>query len=168
MSSKDPVHISEKSLLDLPQSDALKGFVGVSAMYVLAATHISPFLSQDNGLAQKYLLPLWSKTFSLLRLGVPVKGKLPVALLMVGAAVTFIFTASGSVAANAAGNKEGYANKEPRIRKRQLKGFVGRVASTHDNLLDFFPGFAAAAILATQYGSKGSLENQLALVATLK
>jgi len=159
---------SRPSPLNLPQSDALKGAVGVTALYIGASTHIAPFLSQENGISQKFFLPIWYKVFAALRLGQPSKGKLPIALLVAGAAVTFIFTAVGSVSANAAFNKEGYANKEPRIRKRQMTGLFGRIASTHDNLLEFFSAFAAAAILATQYDSKGSLNNQLALIATLK
>ncbi|UZJ51990.1 hypothetical protein CBS101457_001310 [Exobasidium rhododendri] len=166
--SKDLTHVSRSSLLNLPQSDALKGAVGVTALYIFGATHVAPYLSQENGLSQRFLLPIWLRAFSALRLGTPVKGKLPIALLVAGAAVTFIFTAVGSVAANAAGNKDGYNNTEPRIKKRQLTGVVGRFASTHDNLLEFFSAFAAAAILATQYDSKGSLDNQLVLIATVK
>jgi uncharacterized MAPEG superfamily protein len=161
-------HISRPSPLNLPQNDALKGAVGISALYIGAATHVAPFLSQENGISQRYFLPIWLRVFSLLRLGTPAKGKFPIALLMVGAAVTFIFTAVGSVSANAAAHTQGYANKEPRIKKRQMTGLFGRMAATHDNLLEFFSGFAAAALLATQYGSKGTLDNQLALVALLK
>jgi uncharacterized MAPEG superfamily protein len=152
--------------MDLAPSDTIKGVFSVTALYVGASTHIAPYLSRQNGLSQKLFLPIWYRVFSFLRLGEPAKGKLPIALLVAGAAVTFMFSASGSVNANA--SAKGYSNKEPRIRKRELTGLQGRIASTHDNLLEFFSGFAAAAILAAQYDTKGALDNQLALIATLK
>ena len=156
------------SLMNLAPGDAVKGAVGVTAFYIGAATHIAPFLSQPGGLSERLFLPIWLRVFSILRLGVPAKGKVPIALLVAGAAVTFVFTAVGSVTANAAGNAQGYENKEPRAGKRSLKGLYARMANAHDNLLEFFPAFAVAAVMASQYDSKGTFDNQLALVATLK
>lgn len=167
--SKEATHENtHASPMNIPQKGAVLAAAQVSAIYLAGATIVSPYLSKPNGISQRFFLPFWLKTFSILRLGTPAKGKIPVALLMAGAAVTFIFTAGGSVSANAAGNTQGYNNREPRVRKRALTGLQGRIASTHDNLLEFFGGFAAAAILAAQYDNKGSFDNQLALVATLK
>jgi uncharacterized MAPEG superfamily protein len=168
MSQDKEKFISRPSFLNVSQTDALKGGIGVPALYISAATHVAPFLSKPNGLSQRYLVPFWHKVFSLLRLGTPVKGKFPISLLMAGAAVTLIFTASGSIWGNAAGNRYGYSNKEPRVQKRQLTGVYGRFASTHDNLLEFFGAFAAAAILASQNDAKGSFDNTIALIATMK
>lgn len=161
-------YTARRSFLNVSQSDALKGAIGIPALYITSATHVAPYLSKPNGLSQKYLVPFWHKIFSLLRLGAPIKGKFPIALLMAGAVVTFIFTASGSIWANAASSKHGYSNKEPRIIKRQLTGVYSRFASAHDNSLEFFGAFAAAAILASQNDAKGSLDNTIALIATLK
>lgn len=166
--SKDH-HRPRPSLMNVSQSDALKGLIGVPALYISAATHVAPFLSKEGGFAQRFLLPFWSKIFSILRLGQPAKGKVPIALLVAGATVTLILSASGSIYGNAASNKDGYSNREPRLQKRQLIGLHGRMASAHDNLLEFFSAFAAAAILAAQYDdTKGALNNQIALAATLK
>jgi uncharacterized MAPEG superfamily protein len=166
--SQDKNVTPSRSFLNVSQSDALKGAIGIPALYISAATHVAPFLSKPGGVAQRYMIPFWNQVFSVLRLGVPSKGKFPIALLMAGAVVTFIFTASGSIFANAASNKHGYSNKEPRIQKRTLTGAYNRLASTHDNMLEFFSAFAAAAILASQNDAKGSLDNTLALVATMK
>lgn len=166
--SQERKEAPRSSFLNVSQSDALKGAIGIPALYISGATHVAPFLSKSGGISQKYLVPFWSQIFSILRLGAPVKGKFPIALLMAGAVVTFIFTASGSIFANAASNQHGYSNKEPRVQKRMLTGVYNRLASTHDNMLEFFSAFAAAAILATQSDAKGSFDNALALVATMK
>lgn len=135
--------------------------------YLSVSKYVVPLLTKKAGPVSLYLRPFWIRAFEILSIPVSPE-RLPVALLMVGFFSTWILTASASVAANGAGHKDGYVNKEPRIHKHKLEGVYHRITSAHSALIEFFPAFAVATALVQIYDSRGDLLNDVILLTTMK
>ncbi|KAI9594542.1 hypothetical protein BDF19DRAFT_445191 [Syncephalis fuscata] len=59
---------------------------------------------------------------------------------------TYIFSSVGCLIGAAAGLPNGLDNKAPRLERNNLRGWSHRAVAAHQNLLEGFPGFAAAII----------------------
>ncbi|RKP10253.1 hypothetical protein THASP1DRAFT_27981 [Thamnocephalis sphaerospora] len=85
--------------------------------------------------------------------------------------LVFLLTYTGSsfvsVVANAAGTAGGLDNKAPRLGRAHLRGWAHRAVAAHQNLLEGFPGFAAAVFAAFLRGAPNSYTASLATLHLL-
>lgn len=154
------------SAFDIPSGPGALVLLGATAGYISSATHVVPFLI-NRGFVDKSITPLITRLFTLFGLGTVARGRLPTALLAASAANTYILSAVGAV--TAVGYAVGWRNKEPRRAGRAaLSGLPARACATHDNLIESFGVFAAAAVLAQSLGSTGQYDKELALAFFLK
>ncbi|RUS28053.1 hypothetical protein BC938DRAFT_482396 [Jimgerdemannia flammicorona] len=123
---------------------------GVPLLYLLG-TYFARKI-QSTGILDGVLVPWFA------RAGVK-KENVPFATLGVVWTLTYCVSSMGSTLGQvAAKRKEGFDNQvrrhleesvpHPRIHRQELRGLSARLLASHENLMEQFPGFASAMIIA--------------------